>query len=69
MSERVTIESIAAGGAGVGRLQDGRVAFVQRTAPGDVVDASAGIVFDGLDTERKLVVFRDRGGAFTNKPY
>ncbi len=39
MSERLTIESIAAGGAGVGRLADGRVAFVARTAPGDVVDA------------------------------
>lgn len=37
--ERLTIHAIAAGGAGVGRLADGRVAFVQRTAPGDVVDA------------------------------
>lgn len=37
--ERLTIESIAAGGSGVGRLADGRVAFVPRTAPGDVVDA------------------------------
>jgi 23S rRNA (uracil1939-C5)-methyltransferase len=32
----VPIESIAAGGAGVGRLPDGRAVFVQRTAPGDV---------------------------------
>lgn len=39
MSERLTIESIAAGGAGVARLADGRVAFVARTAPGDVVEA------------------------------
>ena len=39
MRERLTIESIAAGGAGVARLRDGRVAFVARTAPGDVVDA------------------------------
>jgi len=29
------IESIAAGGAGIGRLPDGRAVFVQRTAPGD----------------------------------
>jgi 23S rRNA (uracil1939-C5)-methyltransferase len=29
------ITAIAAGGAGVGRLPDGRVTFVQRTAPGD----------------------------------
>jgi 23S rRNA (uracil1939-C5)-methyltransferase len=31
----IRIESIAAGGAGVGRLPDGRAVFVQRTAPGD----------------------------------
>ena len=34
----VPIESIAAGGAGVGRLPDGRAVFVHRTAPGDVAD-------------------------------
>jgi len=33
----VRIDSIAAGGEGVGRLADGRVTFVHRTAPGDVV--------------------------------
>jgi 23S rRNA (uracil1939-C5)-methyltransferase len=37
MLERVGIERIAAGGDGVGRLADGRVVFVPRTAPGDVV--------------------------------
>jgi 23S rRNA (uracil1939-C5)-methyltransferase len=31
----VRIDSIGAGGAGVARLPDGRVVFVQRTAPGD----------------------------------
>ena len=31
------IDRIAAGGAGVGRAADGRVLFVQRTAPGEVV--------------------------------
>jgi 23S rRNA (uracil1939-C5)-methyltransferase len=31
----VTVRSIAAGGAGVADLPDGRVAFVHRTAPGD----------------------------------
>jgi 23S rRNA (uracil1939-C5)-methyltransferase len=37
--ERHTVEvtAIAAGGAGVGRLDDGRVVFVHRTAPGDLV--------------------------------
>ena len=32
------IESIAAGGEGVGRLPDGRVTFVHRTAPGDLAE-------------------------------
>ncbi|MBA4157823.1 MAG: class I SAM-dependent RNA methyltransferase [Gemmatimonadetes bacterium] len=34
----VRVESIAAGGEGVGRLPDGRVVFVHRTAPGDLVE-------------------------------
>lgn len=34
------IESIAAGGEGVGRLPDGRAVFVQRTAPGDRVEVA-----------------------------
>ncbi len=41
MSERLTFESIAAGGAGVGRLADGRVAFVARTAPGAAQEKAA----------------------------
>jgi 23S rRNA (uracil1939-C5)-methyltransferase len=36
--ETVRIESIAAGGEGVGRLADGRVVFVHRTAPGDLAE-------------------------------
>lgn len=31
----VTVESLGAGGVGVGRLSDGRVVFIPRTAPGD----------------------------------
>ena len=34
----VTIERIAAGGDGVGRLADGMTVFVPRTAPGDLVE-------------------------------
>ena len=34
----VTIDGIAAGGEGVGRMPDGRVVFVSRTSPGDVVE-------------------------------
>lgn len=36
----VRIDSIAAGGEGVGRLPDGRVVFVHRTAPGDRVEVA-----------------------------
>ena len=35
MGVEVEVTGIAAGGAGVGRLPDGRVTFVHRTAPGD----------------------------------
>ncbi|HEX2187757.1 MAG TPA: class I SAM-dependent RNA methyltransferase, partial [Longimicrobiaceae bacterium] len=35
---QVRIDSIAAGGEGVGRLADGRVVFVHRTAPGDLAE-------------------------------
>jgi 23S rRNA (uracil1939-C5)-methyltransferase len=37
MSDLVAITGIAAGGDGVGRLQDGRAVFVPRTAPGERV--------------------------------
>lgn len=36
----VTIRAVAAGGEGVGRLPDGCVVFVHRTAPGDQVEVS-----------------------------
>jgi 23S rRNA (uracil1939-C5)-methyltransferase len=38
MTEQVRIERIASGGDGVGRLADGRVVFVPRTAPGDLAE-------------------------------
>jgi 23S rRNA (uracil1939-C5)-methyltransferase len=38
-TEPVRIERIAAGGDGVGRLEDGRTVFVPRSAPGDLVEA------------------------------
>ena len=34
----VAIETIAAGGDGVGHLPDGRAVFVPRTAPGDTAE-------------------------------
>ncbi len=36
--QQVRIESIAAGGEGVGRLEDGRAVFVHRTAPSELVE-------------------------------
>lgn len=44
----VTIERIAAGGDGVGRLPDGMVVFVPRTAPGDVV------AVEGVERRRRF---------------
>ena len=38
MNERVSIESLAYGGDGVGHLEDGRAVFVSGTCPGDVCD-------------------------------
>jgi 23S rRNA (uracil1939-C5)-methyltransferase len=49
MSEPIRIARIAAGGDGVGRLPDGRVVLVPRTAPGDLVR----IVIDKV--EKRLV--------------
>ncbi len=40
-SPRIAITSLAAGGAGVGRLPDGMAVFVPRTAPGDEVIVTA----------------------------
>lgn len=41
MNESVRIHGIAAGGDGVGTLADGRVVFVPRTGPGDLVELRA----------------------------
>lgn len=43
----IEITGIAAGGAGVGRLPDGRAVFVHRTAPGEVVEAEV------IETKRR----------------
>jgi 23S rRNA (uracil1939-C5)-methyltransferase len=43
---RLTIESLAFGGDGVGRAPDGRVVFVPGTAPGDEIEAT-------IDEEKK----------------
>ena len=42
MSDIVAITGIAVGGDGVGRLSDGRVVFIPRTAPGDRVKLREG---------------------------
>lgn len=40
VGERIRIEGVAASGAGVGRLADGRAIFVHRSAPGEIVEAT-----------------------------
>jgi 23S rRNA (uracil1939-C5)-methyltransferase len=54
VTEPVRILRIAAGGDGVGRLADGRVVFIPRTAPGDLVEA------DGLSLHARFA--RARAG-------
>jgi 23S rRNA (uracil1939-C5)-methyltransferase len=55
---RVAIESIAAGGEGVGHLPDGRAVFVHRTAPGDEVEIALTVSRDrwARGTLRRLLV-------------
>ncbi len=43
-SLEVTIDRMAHGGEGIGQASDGRVVFVPRAFPGDVVKATAGRV-------------------------
>ena len=43
-SLEVTIDRMAHGGEGIGQAPDGRVVFVPRAFPGDVVKATAGRV-------------------------
>ena len=53
----VEITGIAGGGAGVGRLPDGRVTFVHRTAPGDEVEVRV-VEERGRWTRSELVAIR-----------
>lgn len=60
MNETVEITGIAGGGAGVARLADGRVTFVHRTAPGDVVEVRI-VEERGRWTRSELVGIRTSG--------
>lgn len=57
MTMTVEITGITGDGAGVGRLPDGRVTFVQRTAPGDEVDVRV-VEERGRWTRSELVAIR-----------
>ena len=37
--------------------------------PGDVIDASQGIVFDHVDKKNQAIIFRDRTGALAPAKY
>lgn len=60
MNANVEITGIAGGGAGVGRLPDGRVTFVHRTAPGDEVELRV-VEERGRWTRSDLVAVRRPG--------
>ena len=36
---------------------------------GETVDSGLGIVFDGVDAERKLLIFKDKSGATVSRKY
>jgi cytoskeletal protein RodZ len=36
---------------------------------GDTIDASLGIFFDGIDPQRKMIIFKDRTGAIATRKY
>lgn len=36
---------------------------------GDVIDSQLGVVFEGVDARRNLLIFRDRTGAVVGKKY
>lgn len=57
MNETIEVTGIASGGAGVGRLPDGRVTFVHRTAPGEQVDVRV-VEERGRWTRSELVQIR-----------
>lgn len=66
-AETVRIESIAAGGRGVARLSDGRVTFVSRAAPGDLLEIA--VTRDqGRWTESAVVRVVEEGPARRDAP-
>jgi hypothetical protein len=61
--ENVRITGVAAGNA-PRAIINGRL-----VRPGDLIDPEEGIVFDGLDTEQKKVIFKIKSGATLGKEY
>jgi hypothetical protein len=39
------------------------------TRAGETVDGGLGIMFDGIDAERKLIIFKDKSGATVARKY
>ena len=66
---RTWVDSVKISGV---RINQGRtVAIINNHVahPGELIDASLGYIFDGVDTDEKTVVFRDHDGAKVSKPY
>ena len=62
----IEVTGIAAGGAGVGRLPDGRAVFVQRTAPGDL--AHVRVVAEKRRWARAELVRLERASELRREP-
>ena len=56
--------------SGVFQGTPARVMFNGRLArAGDTVEPTLGITFDGLDPDRKLILFKDKSGAVVTRRY
>ena len=67
---RTWLEAVRINGVAVNASSAPRVIINGRLVrPGDTIDAAEGIVFESIDLERKLILFRNRAGFVASKPY
>ena len=67
---RLWLEAVRINGVAVNPGSAPRVIINGRLVrPGDTIDPAEGIVFESLDLERKLILFRNRAGFVASKQY